>query len=223
MAELRQSGQRKPRTQQAETSQPNRQDRRRRRYGPRRFPYQQPQPSTDADGCITVQRKNRWTPRIKHGLVATTNAGTTAPDVPTVDLDVVMTEATTVDSIPHLEGVVQEPQAHQAQATHPTRIRTRLGASSKHSLSTIESDGDPPSESLQLNTPATAEPPSYDIWGFRRVTTKSVGAAAAPSDEEHKLRGPALQQTGRRLWQQTTCYSIEATVGYGDATDDLGA
>lgn len=36
---------------------------------------------------------------------------------------------------------------------------------------------------LQLNTPATAEPPSYDIWGFRRVTTKSVGAAAAPSDE----------------------------------------
>lgn len=41
--------------------------------------------------------------------------------------------------------------------------------------------------------------------------------------QEHKLRGPALQQTGRRLWQQTTCYSIEATVGYGDATDDLGA
>ncbi|BBN16269.1 hypothetical protein Mp_7g04880 [Marchantia polymorpha subsp. ruderalis] len=169
MAELRQSGQRKPRTQQAETSQPNRQDRRRRRYGPRRFPYQQPQPSTDADGCITVQRKNRWTPRIKHGLVATTNAGTTAPDVPTVDLDVVMTEATTVDSIPHLEGVVQEPQAHQAQATHPTRIRTRLvGWDVKHQ------------ENKRDSSEIVASAPTHSSPGYSHPSPASDSHTAHP-------------------------------------------
>jgi exonuclease III len=32
--------------------------------------------------------------------------------------------------------------------------------------------------------------------------------------QEHKLRGAAVDQLGRKLWPQAKCWSIEATPGY---------